>query len=109
MIECSFRPSGVPSCALPIQVRYCGSSLMQENGSQVAPASVERNNPCGDVPAYQTSSCEIWPGVSQNVWSTVRPGSPAPALAKAGGRAGSFQLAPRSVGRNILGAGGADA
>ncbi len=52
MIECSFGPSGVPSCTVPIHVRYCGSSLTYENGSQVTPPSSERNSPCGEVPAY---------------------------------------------------------
>jgi hypothetical protein len=39
MIECSFGPSGVPSCTLPIHCRYCGSSLMHENGAQLMPPS----------------------------------------------------------------------
>ncbi len=76
MIECSFGPSGVPSCTVPIHSRYCGSSLMPENGAQVTPPSSERNRPCGEVPAYQTSGSLAWPGVSQKVWSTARPVSP---------------------------------
>jgi hypothetical protein len=67
MIECSFGPSGVPSCTLPIHCRYCGSSLMHENGAQLTPPSSERNSPCGEVPAYQTSGCRAFPGVSQKV------------------------------------------
>ena len=74
MIECSLGPSGVPSCTLPIHSRYCGSSLMPENGAQLTPPSSERNRPCGDVPAYQVSRSPAWPGVSQNVWSTDAPG-----------------------------------
>src|SRR5450631_2633249 len=54
MIECSFGPSGVPSCTVPIHLRYSISSLTGEKGSQVMPPSFERNNPCGEVPAYQT-------------------------------------------------------
>src|SRR5882757_9922657 len=67
MIECSFGPSGVPSCAVPIHFRYCGSSLIPEKGSHLTPPSSERNSPCGDVPAYHESGSLAWPGVSQNV------------------------------------------
>ena len=58
MIECSFGPSGVPSCTVPIHFRNCGSSLMPENGSQVTPPSSERNRPCGEVPAYHAPGSE---------------------------------------------------
>jgi hypothetical protein len=78
MIECSFGPSGVPSCTVPIHARYCGSSLIGENGAHVTPPSSERNSPCGEVPAYQTPARSAWPGVSQNVWSTARPLPSAP-------------------------------
>src|SRR5262249_42598843 len=71
-IECSFGPSGVPSCSAPIHSRYCASSLTLENGDQLTPPSSERNSPCGDVPAYQTSGWLACPGVSQNVWFTER-------------------------------------
>src|SRR5512143_1389344 len=67
MIECSFGPSGVPSCTVPIHSRYCGSSLMVENGDQVTPPSSERNSPCGEVPAYQTPGSLACAGVSQKV------------------------------------------
>src|SRR6266436_2213582 len=67
MIECSFGPSGVPSCVVPIHFRYCGSSLIPEKGSHVTPPSSERNSPCRDVPAYHESGSLAWPGVSQNV------------------------------------------
>ena len=67
MIECSFGPSGVPSCSDPIHSRYCGSSLMLEYGAQVTPPSSERNRPWGDVPAYQTLGSFECAGVSQNV------------------------------------------
>jgi hypothetical protein len=67
MIECSFGPSGVPSCTVPIHSRYCASSLMLEKGDQVDPPSSERKSPCGEVPANQTPGCEACPGVSQKV------------------------------------------
>src|SRR5476649_41673 len=67
MIECSLGPSGVPSCTVPIHLRYCASSLIGENCAHVMPPSAERNNPCGEVPAYHTSGSSRWPGVSQNV------------------------------------------
>ncbi len=67
MIECSFGPSGVPSCSEPIHSRYFGSSLMVENGSQVTPPSSERNRPWGEVPAYQTFGSLACAGVSQKV------------------------------------------
>src|SRR5678809_1203360 len=67
MMECIFGPSGVPSCTVPIHSRYCGSSLMVENGAHVTPPSSERNNPCGDVPAYQTLGSLACAGVSQKV------------------------------------------
>ena len=73
MIECSFGPSGVPSCSLPIHERNCGSSLIMENGSHVSPPSSERKRPCGEVPAYQAFGSLAWHGVSQNVCLTVRP------------------------------------
>jgi hypothetical protein len=38
MIECSMGPSGAPSWTVPIHSRYCGSSLIVENGS--APTDV---------------------------------------------------------------------
>src|SRR3990167_5834183 len=107
MIECSFGPSGVPSCSLPIQARNCGSSLTMENGSQVSPPSSERNSPCGEVPAYHALGSFAWHGVSQNVWLTTRPGNLVSglsgALAKAGGRVASFQLRPKSVEQNTVG------
>jgi len=40
---------------------------MIENGSHESPPSFERNNPCGDVPAYQTLGSLACAGVSQNV------------------------------------------
>ena len=103
MIECNFGPSGVPSCTVPIHSRNRMSSLTEENGAQVTPPSSERNSPCGEVPAYQTSGSLAWAGVSQKVWSTERPFCPSGALAKAGGRAASFQLRPMSVERNTVG------
>ena len=39
----------------------------------MTPPSSERNRPCGEVPAYQTPGSLAWPGVSQKVWSTLRP------------------------------------
>jgi hypothetical protein len=67
MIECSFGPSGVPSCTVPIHLRYCGSSLIPENGSHEMPPSAERKSPCGEVPAYHAPGSAARPGVSQNV------------------------------------------
>src|SRR5688572_6568631 len=67
MIECILGPSGVPSCTVPIHSRYCGSSLMDENGAQVTPPSSERNRPCGEVPAYHTLGSLACAGVNQNV------------------------------------------
>src|SRR5260370_35589825 len=67
MIECSFGPSGVPSCTVPIHFRYCGSSLIMENGLQVTPPSSYRNSPCGEVPAYLPPGWLAWPGLSQHV------------------------------------------
>ncbi len=101
MIECSLGPSGVPSCTVPIQARYCGSSLIEEKGSHVTPPSSERKSPCGEVPAYQDPGSLGWPGVSQNVWSTARP-LPS-TFAKAGGRAASFHVRPKSVERKTVG------
>ena len=72
MIECSLGPSGVPSCTVPNHWRYCGSSLMQENGAQLRPPSIERNRPCGEVPAYQTSGSLACAGASQNVVDAAR-------------------------------------
>ena len=103
MIECSFGPSGVPSCSLPIHERNCGSSLIMENGSHVSPPSSERKRPCGEVPAYQAFGSLAWHGVSQNVCLTVRPVLPSGTLAKAGGFADSFQVLPRSVERKMVG------
>ena len=89
MIECSFGPSGVPSCSLPIQARYCGSSLMMENGSQVSPPSSERNSPCGEVPAYQAFGSLAWHGREpERVIDRAALSAPSGALAKAGGLRG---------------------
>ena len=67
MTECSFGPSGVPSCTVPIHSRNCGSSFTAGSGAQVTPPSSERNRPCGEVPAYQVSRSLAWSGVSQKV------------------------------------------
>ena len=40
---------------------------MFENGAHVTPPSSERNSPCGEVPAYQTSGSLACAGVNQNV------------------------------------------
>ena len=40
MIECSFGPSGVPSCGPPIQVRYCGSSFSPVSSGQNLPVGL---------------------------------------------------------------------
>ena len=101
--ECSFGPSGVPSCTVPIHPRNCASSLTAGSGSQLTPPSSDRNSPCGDVPAYQVSRSLAWPGVSQNVWSTERAGRPPVGAAKAGGKRASFQMRPRLVERKIVG------
>ena len=101
--ECSFGPSGVPSCTVPIHPRNCGSSLTDGSGVQLTPPSSERNRPCGEVPAYQVSRSLACPGVSQKVWSTERAGGPPAGLAKAGGCRASFQVRPRSVERKIVG------
>ena len=60
-----YSPSGVPSCSLPIQARYWGSSLRPEKAAQVAPPSALRNRPCGEVPAYQTPGSSAPAGVSR--------------------------------------------
>jgi hypothetical protein len=39
MTECSFGPSGVPSCTVPIHSRNCASSLTAGSGCQVPPPS----------------------------------------------------------------------
>src|SRR5678815_5992937 len=91
MMECSLGPSGVPSCSVPIQARYCGSSFRPENSFQVTPPSSLRNRPCGEVPAYQTPGSLPWAGVSQKVCFTVRPPS---FFLKAGGLGDSCQLLP---------------
>src|SRR5574339_702425 len=102
MIECSLGPSGVPSCTVPIQTRYSGSSLIMEKGAHDTPPSAERNRPCGEVPAYQTPGSLACPGVSQNVWSTLRP-LPSAFFVKAGGCFDSFHVRPRSVDRKMVG------
>ncbi len=102
MIECIFGPSGVPSCTVPIHSMYGGSSLIGEAEDHVTPPSSERNRPCGDVPAYQTPGSLAWPGVSQKVWSTLRP-LPSAFFVNAGGCFASFQVRPRSVERKIVG------
>ena len=61
-IECSFGPSGVPSLSSPHHALRCGCSLKPSTPRHVAPPSSERNNPCGEVPAYQTPGCDTWPG-----------------------------------------------
>ncbi|MCY1514787.1 hypothetical protein D9M68_493390 [compost metagenome] len=96
-------PSGVPSCSPPVQLRHIGWSLKPDTGSHVAPWSVLRNSPCGEVPAYQAPGSLAWPGVSQNTWSTTRPVSPSGALSNAGGRVASVQLRPPSAERNTVG------
>ena len=96
-------PSGVPSCTVPNHWRYCGSSLMQENGAQLRPPSGERNRPCGEVPAYQTSGSLACAGASQKLWSTLRASRPFLAGPKAGGVSASCQVSPRSVERKIVG------
>src|SRR6266540_2402859 len=103
MIECSFGPSGVPSCGPPIHALYRGSSFNPETGCHVTPPSSDRKRPWGEVPAYHVPASLAWPGVSQNVWSTARPLSLSGAFANAGGRFASFQLRPRSVERNTVG------
>ena len=101
--EWSFGPSGVPSCGPPRSGRISVASLKPATGSQVTPPSPEWNSPCGDEPAYQVPGRPGWPGVSQKVWSTARAASPERAFLKAGGRAASFQVLPRSVERKTVG------
>ena len=66
----SSAASGRPACR-PGRRRTtpcaAGCALNPSTPSHVAPPSVERNSPCGDVPAYQTPGSRAWPGVSQNV------------------------------------------
>ena len=77
--------------------------MIEEKGAHVAPPSSERNRPCGEVPAYHTSGSAAGPGMSQKVWSTARPVRGSAVLAKAGGRAASFHVRPKSVERKTVG------
>jgi hypothetical protein len=76
-------------------LRYCGSSLMHENGAQVTPPSAERNSPCGEVPAYQTPARRRARRQPEGVIDRA-PGRPSPEAGRA--KAGGCAL-PSSVGR----------
>ena len=93
-----YRPARPPSTS-----GKRASSFSPGTGSQLEPPSSDRKSPCGEVPAYQEPGFDGWPGVSQKVWSTTLPFSPLRAFGKAGGRAASFQVRPRSTERKMVG------
>src|SRR5262249_61549468 len=100
-MECINCPPGVAPCSL--HWLYIGCSLKPLTGSQVLPASSERNRPGGEVPAYQTSGSLSCPGVTQKTESTDRPFSPSGALGNAGGLSDSVQLEPASFDQKTVG------
>jgi len=58
-----------------------------------------RKSPWGDAPAYHTPGSDVWPGVSQKTWATLRAGLPLAARGKAGGLAASCQVTAPSAER----------
>src|SRR4051794_9202804 len=101
MTECSIEPSGVFSSGHSHHVSHMSWSFQPEWGSQVSPPSSDRNNPCGEPPAYQEPGSLAWPGVSQNTALSDRL-SRSP-VANAGGRLASVHVAPLSAERNTVG------
>jgi hypothetical protein len=84
-------------------LRYCGSSLMDENGAQVTPPSSERNRPLRRGARVPDAGLARRGRASARTCGRRTRPLPSAALAKAGGRAASFQVCPRSVERNTVG------